>query len=89
VMTYHKEGNLMFYFQERCPFWLFINWLERQAYLHQELEKLQEPEDGKFRAEGGGGASTGDAGEVAADVKSISVARASQLWGSLLAHTGW
>ncbi|KAH9563390.1 hypothetical protein CY35_05G123600 [Sphagnum magellanicum] len=58
-----------------------------EAYLHQELEKLQEPEDGKFRAEGGGGASTGDAGEVAADVKSISVARASQLWGSLLAHT--
>jgi hypothetical protein len=80
---------LCFNFKNNAPFGLFINWLERQAYLHQELEKLQEPEDGKFRAEGGGGASIGDAGEVAADVKSISVARASQLWGSLLAHTGW
>jgi hypothetical protein len=80
---------LSFIFKNDAAFGLFINWLERQAYLHQELEKLQEPEDGKFRAEGGGGASTGDVGEVAADVKSISVARASQLWGSLLAHTGW
>jgi hypothetical protein len=72
-------------------FVLFTNWPEEmQAYLDQELEKLHQEleEDGKFRERSKGNMARARADMAPVRVKSIPVDRASQLWESLLAHTG-
>jgi hypothetical protein len=61
-----------------------------EAYLDQELEKLHQEleEDGKFRERSKGNMARARADMAPVQVKSIPVDRASQLWESLLAHTG-
>lgn len=56
-----------------------------QAYLQQELEKLQERTVANPRAPG---ESVGHTGNSSAYAKYMPVARASQLWANLLANTG-